>query len=260
MLKKVNFHTHTERCRHAVGKDREYILEAIENNLDILGFSDHGPYPDNRFRLRMNYIDLLEYSDTMNKLKDEFKEKIKLKIGLEIEYIFTEDFYCKYLLEEVKLDYLALGQHVFLTNSGELKDTYFLKSTKDYIDYAESICKGMKSGYFTFIAHPDLIFLNDFPWDDNCEKACDLIIETAKKQDLILEFNANGLRRGLRNFYDGKRYPYPHKRFWEKAASKKIKTLINADAHSPNDIWDKKMDEAYSIANSLGLNLVYNIK
>ena len=93
---------------------------------------------------------------------------------------------------------------------------------RDYIDYAESICKGMKSGYFTFIAHPDLIFLNDFPWDDNCEKACDLIIETAKKQDLILEFNANGLRRGLRNFYDGKRYPYPHKRFWEKAASKKI--------------------------------------
>lgn len=260
MLKKVNFHTHTKRCKHAGGEDREYILKAIENNLTILGFSDHGPYPDDRFGLRMDYSELLEYVDTMNSLKEEFKEKIKLKVGLEIEYIYTEDFYYKYLLEEVKLDYLALGQHIFLTDSGELKHTYFLKSTEDYIDYAESLCKGMKSGYFAFIAHPDLIFINDFPWDENCEKACELIINTAKELDFILEFNANGLRRGLTNFCDGERYPYPHEKFWKKVASKGVKTLINTDAHNPNDIWDSKMDDAYSIAKSLKLNLIYDIK
>ena len=42
MLKKINFHTHTKRCKHAKGEDKDYIDAAIKNNLDILGFSDHG--------------------------------------------------------------------------------------------------------------------------------------------------------------------------------------------------------------------------
>lgn len=58
MLKKINFHTHTKRCKHAKGEDKDYIDAAIKNNLDILGFSDHGPYPDNRFNLRMNFYQI----------------------------------------------------------------------------------------------------------------------------------------------------------------------------------------------------------
>ncbi len=65
-----------------------------------------------------------------------------------------------------------------------MKNTYSLKSTKEYIEYAKSICLGIKSGYFDFVAHPDLIFINDFPWDENCDKACNLIIDTAKNMIL----------------------------------------------------------------------------
>lgn len=28
--KKVNLHTHTKRCKHAVGEDKEYVEKAIE--------------------------------------------------------------------------------------------------------------------------------------------------------------------------------------------------------------------------------------
>ena len=43
---KVNLHTHTDRCRHAVGSVSDYCLEAQKYGLEILGFSDHGPFPD----------------------------------------------------------------------------------------------------------------------------------------------------------------------------------------------------------------------
>ena len=41
----ANYHTHTVRCKHAVGSEREYIEAAIANGFKILGFSDHTPWP-----------------------------------------------------------------------------------------------------------------------------------------------------------------------------------------------------------------------
>ena len=39
-----NYHTHTYRCGHATGTDREYVENAIKVGLKTLGFSDHAPY------------------------------------------------------------------------------------------------------------------------------------------------------------------------------------------------------------------------
>ena len=39
----ANYHTHTIRCKHAVGTEREYIEAAISERFKILGFSDHTP-------------------------------------------------------------------------------------------------------------------------------------------------------------------------------------------------------------------------
>ena len=37
----ANYHTHTQRCRHATGTARDYVLAAIEGGLKELGFSDN---------------------------------------------------------------------------------------------------------------------------------------------------------------------------------------------------------------------------
>ena len=41
----ANYHTHTARCGHAVGEDREYAEMALARGLKTLGFSDHVPMP-----------------------------------------------------------------------------------------------------------------------------------------------------------------------------------------------------------------------
>ena len=40
----ANYHTHTWRCRHADGTEREYVERAIEAALKFSVF-DHSPYP-----------------------------------------------------------------------------------------------------------------------------------------------------------------------------------------------------------------------
>ena len=55
---KANYHTHTERCRHAQGTEEDYIREALKAGVSILGFSDHAPFPDHDFGFRMPYDEL----------------------------------------------------------------------------------------------------------------------------------------------------------------------------------------------------------
>ena len=58
----ANYHTHTRRCGHAVGEDREYVEYAIERGLKVLGFSDHVPMPfpdghESRFRVPLGQLE-----------------------------------------------------------------------------------------------------------------------------------------------------------------------------------------------------------
>lgn len=255
---KVNFHTHTYRCKHAIGSEKDYVIEAINKNLTTLGFSDHGPYPDDRFGYRMEYSELKNYIQTIQSLKFNYRDKINILTGLEIEYDNTMNNYYEYLLNELKLDYLALGQHIYSYNN-ELVNVFSLDSTDQYIQYAKSINEALSTSYFKFLAHPDVIFINNFPWDNNCEKACDIIINAAIKNNTILEFNANGIRRGTEIYPDGIRHPYPHFNFWSKVAKTNLRVIINSDCHNPKDIWDNSMDKAYDFAKSLGLNITYKL-
>ena len=69
---KANYHTHTFRCHHARETEREYVEAAIENGIQVLGFSDHTPYlfdEDHSQHIRMRMDELDEYISTVLDLK-----------------------------------------------------------------------------------------------------------------------------------------------------------------------------------------------
>jgi len=182
--------------------------------------------------------------------------QIEIRVGLEIEYDSEKKAYYEQLLNEKGVEYLVLGQHIYVSPNKEYINIYSLNNTEQYIEYAQTIKEAVQTGYFAFIAHPDVIFVNDLAWDQNCELASDIIIEAAIKTKTPLEFNANGLRRGIQAFCDEERYPYPHPKFWSKVAKTNISVLINADAHHPSNIYDDKMELAYKLVDEWGLNLI----
>ncbi|HOO28451.1 MAG TPA: histidinol-phosphatase, partial [Lachnospiraceae bacterium] len=125
--------------------------------------------------------------------------------------------------------------------------------------YARSAMEGMRTGYFSYLAHPDLMFINDFGMDDNCRKAISIIIDEAEKKDYILELNANGFRRGKWKFAEGVRYPYPADAFWEEAAKAGIRVIIGSDCHSPCKLNDEYILETEQYAKKLGLQMIDRI-
>lgn len=256
---KTNFHTHTMRCNHAMGTERDYVSSAIKQGVDILGFSDHAPFPDKDYGLRMQYDELDEYIECINKLSKEFGGIIKLHKGLEIEYQRIYLDYYKELFEKHKLEYLALGEHIYLNESGKLRNIFFAETTNDYVSYALAVSEALETGFFAFVAHPDLMFINELAWDKNCDKACEIILLAAEKYNVPLEFNANGLRRGESLYPDGKRYPYPHFRFWERLRGSRQKVIIGSDSHIPEQIYDESMLRSEQLCADLNLNVIKSI-
>ena len=78
---KHNYHTHTFRCNHASGTDREYVERAIENGMKTLGFSDHAPYlfpfKDYYSFYRMKVEEIEEYADSVRTLAKEYEKDIR---------------------------------------------------------------------------------------------------------------------------------------------------------------------------------------
>ena len=157
----ANYHTHTVRCKHAEGTEREYIEAAISEGFKILGFSDHTPqpYPEGfKSGIRMDMSELEDYTDTLVKLRDEYKDDIQILIGYEVEYTRK---YFEPLLKELKKyprDYIIQGQH---HAPNEIDGFYAGFETtdeaklKEYVDYT---VEGMKTGLFSYLAHPDLMY------------------------------------------------------------------------------------------------------
>ena len=84
----VNYHSHTTRCHHAIGSERDYIEAALAAGLKVLGFSDHSPYifHDGHYSsFRMRPEELAGYVSTLTALKEEYKDRIEVRIGLEAE-------------------------------------------------------------------------------------------------------------------------------------------------------------------------------
>lgn len=242
---RVNYHCHCERCRHAMGAAREYAEEAAAKKLVRLGFSDHLPYPDDRFGYRMPYAELEDYFQEIADLKQEFNGKLDIICGLEGEYFEKDRRYYEWLLSHEKCSYLLLGQHFYLNGKGKLINVFQLENTEQYEEYAGAVVEAMKTGYFKYLAHPDLIFINDFAWDIHCDRACDIMIDGAVKYRFPLEYNANGFRRKIQKFADGERYPYPHSRFWDEVMGTEIEVYVGSDCHEPSQVYDGFVEMAY---------------
>lgn len=215
---------------HAVGTEREYVEAAIKGGLKILGFSDHTPmpYPDGHVNPAKMLPDQLEdYVNTVLELKEAYKEDIEIHLGLEVEYYPAYFEAMMRLIEPYPVEYFLLGQH-FLGN--EIHDLYSGAPTSDeevLRRYCRQSQEALRTGCFTYFAHPDLI---NFKGDKAVyQKEVRVLCETAKELDIPLEINFLGI---------GDHRNYPNPAFWEVAGSVGNKVIFGSDAHEPGTVWN----------------------
>lgn len=252
---KRNYHTHHHLCGHAIGDTEDYVKAAIKNNFDLLGMSDHAPnYAVRDFGVRMKEDEFGKYIKDIDKAIEKYGDQIKILKGIEVEYFDNHEEYYKDLRKN--LDYMIHGQHYISMNNkmDNLISGFGLRTKEQILKYAEILVQAIESNYFDIMAHPDLYMCGYLDFDETAEKVAHIICKAASENNTVLEFNANGFRRGKSKTPQGTLQPYPRLEFWEIAKSYNCKTILSSDCHSPNILYDKVVKEAEKIYLKLELN------
>lgn len=259
-----NYHTHTYRCQHAIGNERELVEKAVSEGYSELGFSDHVPLPNFRKHLlralpytlssihdilswlksfirngpgmRMPYKEKKKHEKEVTILKKEFASQIKIYQGYECEYFKDYLPYYQSLIDSKQVDYLIFGHHF---HQYSISSSYYGKSIisdKEIVNYVDEAIEALNTGLFKYFAHPDLIFIGYHEWNDFLENQITRLLKVVKEKDILLEINAGGYIREPVLFKGELVYPYPNKQFWQFANKMKCKVILGLDVHSPEEL------------------------
>lgn len=231
---KCNYHTHTSRCMHAEGEDEAYVQSAIRGGFDVLGFSDHAPFPFASgyvSPIRMPMDEFPGYLASCQALKARYHGQIRLHIGLEAEYFPDYADHLRRLFDQ-GVEYLILGQHYLgseeyspYAGSDKLGDEGVLR-------YGEAVVQGIRSGLFAYVAHPDLTMRmrREDQFNAACMEAADMICQAAAEAGIPLEYNLLGLALQI----SGNGCGYPSRAFWDYVKRWNPRVILGVDAHRPS--------------------------
>ncbi len=240
-----NYHTHTSRCHHADGTDREYVESAIKAGVKVLGFSDHAPYPSLNIIPKKPYrVDCCEeYVKSVLALKKEYQKEIDILLGFELEYYPELHSQEVEYLKTFGYDYLILGQHQLIKGK-EYKIVYTNKPTYTLTEYVDTVIQGLKTGDFKMLAHPDVA--NCYAPKEEKQKEYTRLCKCAKELNIPLEINLLGIREGR---------TYPSEDFFDIAKDVENDIIIGVDAHSPSAFLDK-----YALMKAMEIVQKFNLK
>ena len=244
---KTNYHSHSSYC-DGEGRLEEYVQYALSQHLQALGFSGHAPLPfPNAWT--MDEEDLPMYLSETRRLKDQYKDKIELYTGLEIDYLDETRNPANPNYAALRLDYKIGSVHMlpdpddgeFYSVDGPVKEidhlleNVYSGSAKEMVkDYYRHIERMVRIGGFDFIGHLDLVkkhnrklqlFSEEETWyRETIGKTLDTIADSG----LIVEVNTGAIARGYTD------EPYPSPWILRMCLDRGIPITLNSDAHKPS--------------------------
>ena len=254
---RIDYHTHHERCGHAVGKLEEYVQRGIAIGLSQIGLSDHMPllhvdpaeyYPE----MAMPMDELPRYVEECFSLKERYRGQIDVRVGLEGDYIEGFESEIRSIIERYPWDYVIGSVH-FL---GEWDITDFRQTHhwegKDilevYRQYYDAVSKSAASGLYDIIGHSDVIKRFGYvpPLEQTEERIAleDAALQAVAKSGCAMELNASGLSKPCAEMF-------PSRRMLTEAIRLGIPLTMGSDAHDPMKLGDY-LPEAEALLHELG--------
>lgn len=249
-------HIHTHYCPHGT-KDSfgEYVEKALELGFEEISFTEHAPLPAGFIDTTptkdsaIHYEQLSEYFAEINEIKKDYEDRIKINVGLEVDYVEGFEKETTAFLDEIggQLDDALLSVH-FLKFTGEYdcvdySPDLFAKMVEKYgsieaihKNYYRTVLKSINANLGKYkprrIGHITLVnkFQRRFPVEKDFKAEIDEILRALKKENLQLDYNGAGTAKPLC------REPYPPSEIAKKAEAMGIQLVYGSDAHQVKEL------------------------
>ncbi len=257
-----NLHTHTTYC-DGNNTCTEIIEKAIEKGFSSIGFSGHG-FTSFDLSFCMSLENTVKYSEEIDKLKKDYKDKIEIFKGIEC------DLYSKCNLEDY--DYVIGSVHYIKKADEFLPIDLSYEATDDIIKehfegdwlkytkgYFEEVCRLTSLPKCDIIGHFDCVskFCEQTKYFDTeneiyLKQGFEAIHVLAEKYN-VFEVNTGAMSRGY------KKIPYPALPFLEEMKNCSMLPVITSDCHRAENL-DYKFGDARNLLLRAGYKemLIFN--
>lgn len=259
----ANYHTHTTFCD---GRDtaEDMVLAAIAAGCPELGFSGHSylPFDDD---WNMNPETAAEYRREVNRLRETYKDRISIRLGIEQDICSPTD--------ELDLYEYSIGAvHCLFPDGNYLSVDLSAEGVREGVEtlyggdpyaYAEDFFSQVGSTWerthCAILAHFDLLtkFLDRDPLlnpdDARYQRAATLALEQIFETPAAIELNTGAMVRGYRT------EPYPSAAWLTLIGKAQHPVILSSDAHEKENItfW---FDEAMQLVSRYRLNLIARLE
>ncbi len=228
MLGMVDYHMHSILSD---GKDsyEEMVKMAIAKGLDEIGFSDHVCLKPVDWAIRLEDIPVM--TGQILTLKEKYSNQIKIRYGIEVDYLPGHETEIKKLIDEIPLDYVIGSVHFIGDWNFDTDQSLYGKWTNDklYEKYFSLIRQTAQSGLFDVIGHLDIIKKFRIYPETNQDGLFEETIQVIKANNLVVELNTGGMDRPCAEFTPGSK-------LLEMCYRYQVPVTLSSDAHSASQI------------------------
>lgn len=230
----VDYHIHTKLCGHASGDMEEYVTQAIQCELQEIGFADHLPMikwaqPE----YAMNFEQLPHYIEAVHHVQHAYPQ-LSIKLGIEADYYSpAEEPEIGNLLAQYPFDYVYGSVHFVdewaIDDARNLHRWNELGIDHVYTRYFATLQQAARSNLFDIISHSDLVKKFGHQPSTDMMALIEETVRVYKNQGIAVEINSSGLRRPVREIY-----PAPSIIRLLKAYD--VPIVFGSDAHTPEEV------------------------
>lgn len=224
MIGMVDYHMHSILSD---GKNsyEEMVRMAIEKGLDEIGFTDHVCLKPVTWAIRLEDIPVM--TSQIIDLKDKYEDQIKIRYGIEMDYLPGKEAQINEIIERIPVDYVIGSIHFIGDWNFDTDQSLYGKWTNDklYEKYFKLVQQAAQSGLFDIIGHIDIIKKFRVYPESNQDLLFEETIKIIKENNLVVELNTGGMDRPCAEFTPG------HK-IIEMCYRHHVPVTLSSDAHS----------------------------
>ena len=214
-------HVHSPYCPHGSKDDfEEYIKNAIDVGLTEITFTEHLPLPNGFVDISperdsaMKIEDIDDYISTVKKLQVQYKDKIKINVGVEVDYVEGYEDEIKYMLDKYGpyLDDSIISVHIININGNYHLIDYSIEEFGNiiilldgvenvYTKYYQTIKNAINSNLGKYkpkrIGHLNIVrkFNQVFPYEYSKHPLLVDVVKSIKEKGYEVDYNISGYRK-----------------------------------------------------------------
>ncbi len=243
-------HMHTPLCKHARGMPGDYAAQALRVGLRGITFTCHSPMPNGwNAGVRMSIEQLPRYFDMVAQARDEYAERVDVRLGMESDYFPGMEGWLEALHRRADFSYILGSVHAL---TPEFRARYERGRTRLEYErsYFECLALAAESGLFDCLSHPDVVKIAH----PNCYDVADhldtirRVLDRIARAGMAMELNTSGLHKPYREMNPGAE-------MLAEMALRDIPVVLGSDSHDAHRVG-ADFDQALALMQAAGYERV----